>query len=196
MLASAQRWPVRDIADLAQVSQRYVRQVIHDFNETGFAALDPKWSGGAPETIDDTTRTQIRAIAGCDPRALGQPFSTWSLAKLCDYLIEAGIVAAISRETLRRILREGGVTWQTTKTWKASTDPEFLPKMRRVLDLYDQRPSDGRVICVDVFGPMNLLPRKGKAWRPAGRPARQRATYRRTQGCGTCSPRWTWPPAA
>jgi transposase len=54
--------------------------------------------------------------------------------------------------------------------------------MRRVLDLYDQRPSDGRVICVDEFGPLNLLPRKGKAWRPAGRPARQRATYRRTQG--------------
>ncbi|MEV4603771.1 hypothetical protein AB0K15_41130 [Amycolatopsis sp. NPDC049253] len=30
---------------MAQVSPRYVRQVIHDFNGTGFAALDPKWSG-------------------------------------------------------------------------------------------------------------------------------------------------------
>ncbi|WP_235022936.1 helix-turn-helix domain-containing protein [Amycolatopsis alkalitolerans] len=69
--ASAQGWPVPDIADLAQVSQRYIRQVIHDFNETGFAALDPKWSGGAPKTIDDTAQTRICAIARCDPRALG-----------------------------------------------------------------------------------------------------------------------------
>ncbi|WP_235022933.1 transposase [Amycolatopsis alkalitolerans] len=59
---------------------------------------------------------------------------------------------------------------------------EFLPKMRRVLDLYDTRPPDGRVICVDEFGPLNLMPGKGRAWRPAGRPVRQRATYTRTQG--------------
>jgi hypothetical protein len=29
---------------------------------------------------------------------------------------------------------------------------------------------------------LNLLPRKGKAWRPVGRPARLRATYTRTHG--------------
>jgi hypothetical protein len=34
----------------------------------------------------------------------------------------------MSRETLRRILRDGGVSWQTTTTWKASTDPNFIPK--------------------------------------------------------------------
>ena len=67
VLASAQGWPVPDIADLGQVSQRYVRQVIHDFNDEGFAALDPKCSGGAPKTIDDTTRTRICAIAGATP---------------------------------------------------------------------------------------------------------------------------------
>jgi transposase len=38
------------------------------------------------------------------------------------------------------------------------------------------------VLCLDEFGPLNLLPRKGKAWRPAGRPKRLRATYKRTQG--------------
>nr|WP_249124984.1 hypothetical protein [Saccharopolyspora erythraea] len=39
-----------------------------------------------------------------------------------------------------------------------------------------------RVLCVDEFGPLDLLPRKGKAWRPAKRPERLRATYTRTQG--------------
>jgi transposase len=54
--------------------------------------------------------------------------------------------------------------------------------MLRILDLYDHPPTDGRVICVDEFGPLNLQPRKGKAWRRAGRPMRLRATYRRTEG--------------
>ncbi|WP_433227317.1 hypothetical protein [Microtetraspora malaysiensis] len=92
------------------------------------------------------------------------------------------MVAAISREHLRRILRKGGVTWQTTTTWKSSTDPHFIAKMQRVLELYDQPPADGRVICLDEVGPLNLMPRKGKRWRPAGSPARLRATYNRYSG--------------
>ena len=61
------------------------------------------------------------------------------------------MVAELSRETLRRILHAGGVSWQTTTTWKASTDPDFIPKMRRVLDLYDQPPDDGRVVLMGKY---------------------------------------------
>ncbi|MEU5553522.1 hypothetical protein ABZ738_27475 [Micromonospora sp. NPDC047793] len=32
------------------------------------------------------------------------------------------------------------MTWQASKTWKASNDPDFTAKMRRVLDLYDLHP--------------------------------------------------------
>lgn len=46
VMASAQRRPVPAIARLMQVSEAYVRQVIHDFNERGFEALDPQWSAG------------------------------------------------------------------------------------------------------------------------------------------------------
>jgi transposase len=182
VLASAQGQSVPDIAHLLNASQDYVRDVIHAFNTEGFGALNPKWNGGAPRTIDEPTRARICAIAGCDPRILRQPFSTWSLTKLRDYLIDQGIVERISREWLRQILHDGGISWQTTKTWKASNDPEFLPKMHRILDLYDHPPTGGQVICVDEFGPLNLLPRKGKAWRPTKHPRRLRATYRRTQG--------------
>ncbi|WP_436799056.1 hypothetical protein [Micromonospora fulviviridis] len=62
------------------------------------------------------------------------------------------------------------MSWQATKTWKASTDPDFTSKMRRILDLYDHPPADGRVICIDEFGPLNLQPRPGRAWRPQGQP--------------------------
>jgi hypothetical protein len=61
-------------------------------------------------------------------------FSTWSSAKLAQYLAFAGI-AVVSRESIRQILRDGGVCWQATKTWKLSTDPDFVPKMHRVPDL-------------------------------------------------------------
>jgi transposase len=74
------------------------------------------------------------------------------------------------------------VSWQATKTWKASKDPDFVAKKTRILDLYDHPPADGRVICVDEFGPLNLQPRPGRGWFPTARPARLRATYTRTGG--------------
>ncbi|MEU4680932.1 hypothetical protein [Micromonospora sp. NPDC023737] len=53
--------------------------------------------------------------------------------------------------------------------------------MHRILGLYDH-PTDGRVICVDEFGPLNLQPRRGRASQPQGQPARPRAAYTRDQG--------------
>jgi hypothetical protein len=135
---------------------------------------------GRPKVISDQVRRQACLIARCCLHDLGLAFSTWSLAKLTEYLADAGI-ASMSRESLRQILRAGGVRWLATKTWKASADPDFLAKMHKVLDLHDHPPADGRVVCADEFGPLNLQP-VGRAWRPAGHPARLRATYRRTRG--------------
>ncbi|WP_280238173.1 IS630 family transposase [Nocardia abscessus] len=175
VMASAQRQPVPAIARLMQISEGYVRQVIHEFNERGFEALDPKRSAGRPKKVDRATRERIACIARCCPLDLGWPFSVWSLSKLREVLLSNGI-AEVSRETLRKILK------QTTKTWKAGTDPEFTAKMNRVLDLYDHPPTDGRVVCVDEFGPLNLQPRTGRGWFPRRTPKRLAATYRRTQG--------------
>lgn len=183
VLMSAQGQAVRDITSLMQVSDDYVRGVIHAFNERGFDALDPKWSGGRPKVIGEQLRERICLIARTSPADWGiTAFSTWSLSKLREHLIQRCAVVAISTETLRQILRAGGVSWQATTTWKASTDPDFITKMQRILELYDQPPADGRVVCVDEFGPLNLLPRPGKAWRPFRRPRRLRATYHRNGG--------------
>ncbi|MGV9568011.1 helix-turn-helix domain-containing protein [Streptomyces sp. NPDC003480] len=153
VLMSAQGQTVKDITTLMQVGEDYVRDVIHAFNERGPDALDPKWSGGRPKTISDQVREHICLIARTSPGDWKIPaLSIGSLSKLADHLTKQKVTAAISRETLRRILRAGKVSWKTTTTWKASTDPEFIAKMHRILALYDTPPTDGRVICVDEFG--------------------------------------------
>ena len=161
-------------------TENYAREVIHAFNEKRFAALDPKWSGGRPAKFGLAARQFLCRIAA-PPTALGQPFTTWSLPKRAAYLREHHRLV-VSAETARRILRKAGITWQRTKTWKASRDPDFATKMTRILDLYDHPPTDGRVLCVDEFGPLNLQPRPGHRWFRRGQPARLRATYNRHAG--------------
>jgi transposase len=181
VLASVQGRDAAEIAEMFAASEGYVREVIHAFNDTGFAALDPKWSGGRPRKFGSAARELICQTARSTPSALGQPFTTWSLTKLADYLATHHHLP-VSTETIRRVLREADIRWQATKTWKASRDPDFAAKMNRILALYDHPPADGRVICVDEFGPLNLIPRPGRGWFRKGQPARRRATYTRTAG--------------
>ncbi len=181
VLASTQGRSASEAAAMFAATPQYAREVIQAFNEKGFAALNPKWSGGRPRKLGPHARELVCRVARTPPQQVGLPFTTWSLSKLVEYLRQRHRIVA-STETVRHVLRAAGVRWQATKTWKASQDPEFTPKMNRILDLYDTPPSDGRVLCVDEFGPLNLQPRPGHGWFPRGRPARLRATYSRTGG--------------
>jgi transposase len=195
VLWSAQRMDVPAIAKIAFTSEDRVRAVIHNFNEDGFDSLAPKYSGGRPPTFTLPQRREIKKVALSRPMDHDLPFSTWSLAKLAEFLVAEGVVDDISHEGLRQVLREEGVSFQRVKTWKVSNDPDFEAKKNRVLELYAiadgvGEPGDGDpevVICVDEFGPLNLQPHPGKQWAVAGGGATEprrtrRATYNRFGG--------------
>jgi transposase len=189
VLLSAQGMSPTKISEVVFTDPDTVRDVIHNFNRHGFDSLYPRYAGGRPRTFTLPERQRIRKIALSLPTDLGQPFATWSLAKLCDYLVAEGVVTDISHEGLRQLLREEGVSFQAVRTWKRSTDPDFEQKKNRVLELYELAEAGKAVVmCVDEFGPLNVQPQaRGRAWAPRRKPRRVRATYTRPHGCGTCS---------
>nr|WP_249354396.1 helix-turn-helix domain-containing protein [Rhodococcus sp. USK13] len=136
ILLSAQGMPVSRIAEVTFTSADRVRDVIHNFNTDGFAALYPKYKGGRPKTFTLPERRGIKKIAKSTPTEHDLPFSTWSLSKLADFLVAEGVVDDISHEGLRVLLREEGVSFQKVKTWKASRDPDYAVKKARVEHLY------------------------------------------------------------
>jgi len=156
VLLSAQGMDVPQIAKVAFTSADRVREVLHNFNEDGFDSLYPRYSGGRPPTFTLPQRQEIKKIALGRPVDHGLPFSTWSLAKLADYLVAEGVVDDISHEGLRGLLREEGVSFQALKTWKTSNDPDFEAKKNRILELLvagdEEEPFTARVVDV-VLGP-------------------------------------------
>ena len=199
VLLSAQGMSVAKIAEVTFTSGDRVRDVIHNFNADGFDSLYPKYKGGRPKRFTLAERREIKKTAKSKPAEHGLPFSTWSLAKLADFLVAEGVVDDISHEGLRILLREEGVSFQRIKTWKTSRDPDYAAKKARVEHLYAI--ADGEVIpeasepqvvfCMDEFGPLNLQPHPGRQWTGRGgrhkdpgrepRP-RRRATYTRPHG--------------
>ncbi len=176
VLLSAQGMDAAAIAKVAFTSEDRVRDVIRNFNADGFSSLYPKYRGGHPPKFTLPRRREIKKIAKAKPAEYDLPFSTWSLAKLADFLVAEEGVDDISHEGLRMLLREEGVTFQRLKTWKASKDPRYAVKKARVKRQYaiadrEVAPEDGdpRVIfCVDEFGPLNLQPRPGRQWAAVG----------------------------
>jgi transposase len=122
---------VPEIVGTVFVDAGHIRSVLKDFNERGLAALRPGRSPGRPRRIGEQTRERIVAVALSRPHELGLPFTHWSLPKLRDQLIESGVVASISHEGVRQVLAERCISFQRTKTWKQSTDPEFERKKGR-----------------------------------------------------------------
>ena len=155
--------------------------MIHEFNE-GMASLDPDYRGGRPRRITSQQRRQAVAVAGARPDTQGVALTRWSLPRLADHLAELGLLE-ISAAHLGRVLAEAGLSFQRTRTWKASPDPDYAPKAARVLELRSAPPADGgHVIAFDQIGPLSLRPMAGAGWALRGRPERQRATYHRRHG--------------
>ncbi len=174
----------REIGQRVGLSCQAVRTTIHRFNKEGIEGLVwyAHWCGpSGPRYFTPELVEEIGEVALSPPSQL-IGMSVWSLAKLRDYLIEQQIVSRVSLEWLRQILRRCGIRWRHTKTWKESNDPEFWPKYRKIRRLYERRRARGVRLCVDEFGPLNLLPRHGRHYARGRHLDRHRATYTRTHG--------------
>jgi transposase len=174
VLASATLVSAPEIARLMRTDESHVRKVIHAFNEEGFDSLDPDYRGGRPKKTTPKERDRIVAVARARPDTQGVPLTRWSLSKLAPHLAGMGIL--LSREALRQVLIDAGLSHQRTRSWKWSPDPEVKEKAERVLCLYRAKPEDGVVVCFDEMGPIQLIPHHGTGWAPQKLPGRLRAT--------------------
>ena len=136
IMASASGTTVPAIARLVAADEDTVRDVVHAFNEKGLAALDPQWAGGRPRLITEDDVEFIVTAATTRPEKLGLPFTHWSLRKLAAYLAANPSPAVrAGRERLRQILRQHGISFQRTRTWKESADPDKDAKLDRIEDV-------------------------------------------------------------
>ncbi|MGW0939775.1 IS630 family transposase [Streptomyces sp. NPDC002666] len=181
VLASAGGNTVPVIANLVQADEDTVRDVIHRFNEIGLACLDPRWAGGRPRLLTDDDEEFVVQTATTRPTKLGKPFTRWSVRKLADHL-RRNIARPIhiGREALRILLARRGVTFQRTKTWKESADPDFDAKLDRIEYALTERPD--RTFAFDEFGPLGIRPTAGSCWAKEGKPDWLPATFHRTHG--------------
>lgn len=154
-----------EIVQMVNMHANNVRKWINGFNKEGISIITHKNTGKRPrQTFTEEDAAKIESISLSRPRELGRKFTNWSLSKLKQYLLDNGIVKGISIETLRRMLLSKGITFQHTKAWIHSTDPDYQKKKEDVLTLYNKPPKDGIVLCFDEKGAITVKEYQGSGW--------------------------------
>jgi transposase len=185
ILHSAQGFTPPKIADMLGLSVEWTRHIIHEFNEKGFDSLKPlpnKGGTGRPRKFVDEIRLEMVNVALTPPSSMGYPFTTWSLRKLRDAIVERGIVADISISNLQKILKDEELTYQAVKTWKQSDDPDFEKKKGRIDSLTRKKHNPPVVLSFDEAGPLQLRPVGGGHWQVGSHPDRVPISYSRKEG--------------
>ncbi len=116
-----------------------VRRWLHRFNADGIDGLGDRPGAGRRRRITEAERSAIIALArSAPPGQLARDAdgelsaddergpAQWTLDTLSQAARDAGIRAG--RSQVRRILLAEKVCWRRTRSWAASSDPEFAPK--------------------------------------------------------------------
>ena len=119
------------------------------FMEQRVAGLHDEPRSGAPRTIDDARieAVIVRTLESCPENATH--WSSRGMAK----------TSGLSVSTVQRIWRAFGLQPHRMETFKLSTDPNFVAKVRDVVGLYVSPPEHAIVLCVDEKSQIQALDR-------------------------------------
>jgi transposase len=140
------------------------------FVERRLDGLRDEPRSGAPRTVEDA---RIEAVIVRTLESLPPDATHWSSRGMAR-------ASGLSVSTVQRIWRAFGLQPHRLETFKLSSDPDFVAKVRDVVGLYVSPPAHAVVLCVDEKSQIQALDRSQPMlpMRP-GQPARRSHDYKR-----------------
>jgi transposase len=142
--------PLTRVAARTGLSRESVRKWRVRFMERRLDGLADAPRPGAARKITDE-QVEVLVTRTITEKGRGQD-SHWSTRAMA---AETGL----SQSSVSRIWRAFGLKPHVVETWKLSTDPEFIGKVRDVVGLYMSPPENALVLCVDEKSQIQALDR-------------------------------------
>jgi transposase len=170
VLLMASGLPGTEVAARTGYTAVQISRIRRRFAEAGVAGLADRPRSGRPPTITARKRAQIVALTLKRPRPGHSHWTTRDLARQTQ----------VSQSTVHRIWRGHALQPHRVETFKFTTDPEAEQKIRDIVGLYLNPPSNAVVLSLDEKTQIQALNRTQPLLplRP-GLPARQTHDYRR-----------------
>ncbi|WP_147201387.1 IS630 family transposase, partial [Pseudonocardia asaccharolytica] len=149
VLACADGGSNQDVAADLGVWPQTVGKWRRRFVEARLDGLSDEPRPGAPRTVTDE---QVEAVVTATLERTPPDATHWSRASMA---AESGL----SRSTVGRIWKAFGLKPHRVESFKLSTDPQFIDKVRDIVGLYLDPPEKALVLCVDEKSQIQALDR-------------------------------------
>ena len=149
VLKSAEGLNDTEVASRLGVSKQTVGKWRARFISGGVAALGDAPRPGAPRKISDA---KVEEVVAATLESTPENATHWSTRKMAE-------ASGLSRDSVSRIWRAFGLQPHRSETFRLSTDPFFVEKVRDVVGLYMSPPENALVLCVDEKSQMQALER-------------------------------------
>lgn len=149
ILAAANGEQSGRIAAQFGVSRHTVGKWRGRFAEQGIEGLYDEYRSGRPRSIEDE---QVALLVKKTLHSKPEGATQWS----CRDMAEA---TGISKSTVQRVWSTFGLKPHRQESFKLSTDPLFVEKLRDVVGLYLNPPENALVLCVDEKSQIQALER-------------------------------------
>jgi transposase len=149
VLGAAEGQTNREIAHQQRVTAQTVGKWRRRFLQSRLDGLLDEPRSGAPRTISDTAVEQVIAKTLHDKPTNATHWSSRLMAE----------ASGLSQTAVVRIWHAFGLQPHRTETFKLSTDPLFIEKVRDIVGLYLNPPHKALVLCVDEKSQIQALDR-------------------------------------
>jgi transposase len=149
VLACTETGSPRLVGERLDVHPDTVRKWRHRFAAHRLQGLRDEPRSGAPRKIGDE---RIEAVISRTLESLPADGTHWSSRGMAK-------ASGLSAATVQRIWRAFGLQPHRVETFKLSTDPDFVAKVRDVVGLYIAPPDRAVVLCVDEKSQIQALDR-------------------------------------
>ena len=149
VLDCAHGYPGEEIARKHRTSLQTVSKWRRRFAHKRLAGLSDAPRSGQPRRHGDD---QVQAVLEATLHRTPKKATHWSVRSLSDEL-------SVPRDFVHRVWRAFGLKPHLTKSFKLSTDPHFVEKVRDVVGLYLNPPDQALVLCVDEKSQIQALDR-------------------------------------
>jgi transposase len=170
VLACAEGLQSKQVAARLRVDEATVGKWRRRFAERRLDGLSDEPRSGTPRTVGDA---RVEAVIVKTLESVPANATHWSSRGMAK-------ASGLSVSTVQRIWRAFGLQPHRIESFKLSTDPNFVAKVRDVVGLYMSPPERAIVLCVDEKSQIQALDRSQPMlpMRP-GQPARRSHDYKR-----------------
>ena len=139
----------KDVATKLGIDQVTVGKWRRRFLSNRLDGLRDEARCGTPRTVDDA---RVEAVIVRTLESLPDDATHWSSRGMAR-------ASGVSTSTVQRIWRAFGLQPHRSETFKLSTDPDFVGKLRAIVGLYMAPPDRALVLCVDEKSQIQALDR-------------------------------------